>query len=168
GNGVVQTYIRQHPFFENFSTNSTATIRLTTSSLNREIKTIASYLRVGRTEDRYIKSASHIRIPVDLQNGILYEKGYTTEWSEIYAHPDTQVAFANKKIPNYYDCIQSVQRLHAIVPFVGIIGWDLTIDEEGNVKVMEWNGAHNDIKFSEATQGPIFKNMGLQNLWKMR
>jgi hypothetical protein len=31
-----------------------------------------------------------------------------------------------------------------------------------NVQVMEWNGFHNDIKFSEATQGPCFADLGFQ------
>lgn len=30
----------------------------------------------------------------------------------------------------------------------------------GNVGLMEWNAGHNDIKFSEATQGPCFHDLG--------
>jgi hypothetical protein len=31
---------------------------------------------------------------------------------------------------------------------------------------MEWNGTYNDIKFSEATQGPCFADLGWERLWK--
>jgi hypothetical protein len=53
-----------------------------------------------------------------------------------------------------------------MVPFTSIIGWDVAVDENHNVKVMEWNGDHNDIKFSEATQGPCFSDLGWEELWK--
>ena len=56
--------------------------------------------------------------------------------------------------------------LHRSIPFVRSIGWDLIIDINDTVKVMEWNGYHNDIKFSEATQGPCFSDLGWEKLWK--
>lgn len=41
------------------------------------------------------------------------------------------------------------------------IGWDVTLDDQENVRIMdmEWNAGHNDIKFSEATQGPCFSDL---------
>jgi hypothetical protein len=33
---------------------------------------------------------------------------------------------------------------------------------------MEWNGWHNDIKFSEAADGPCFADLGWQNLWRLK
>ena len=34
------------------------------------------------------------------------------------------------------------------------------------IQLMEWNGTYNDIKFSEATQGPCFADLGWERLWK--
>jgi hypothetical protein len=53
-----------------------------------------------------------------------------------------------------------------MVPFTSIIGWDVAVDENHNVKVMEWNGDHNDIKFSEATQGACFSDRGWESSGK--
>ena len=53
-----------------------------------------------------------------------------------------------------------------MVPFARSIGWDMIVDNNNEIQVMEWNGSHNDIKFSEATQGPCFSNLGWEKLWK--
>ena len=53
-----------------------------------------------------------------------------------------------------------------MVPFAICIGWDMIIDTNNEIQIMEWNGSHNDIKFSEATQGPCFSNLGWDKLWK--
>ncbi|MFA5619176.1 MAG: sugar-transfer associated ATP-grasp domain-containing protein [Weeksellaceae bacterium] len=167
GNGVVQEFIRQHSFFDAIEQNSIATIRLTSvSEENGSIKIVAAYLRVGRSNDKVVKSSSHIRVPISIDTGELDEFAYDTNWLQISKHPDSGYLFSKQQIPHYDKCIEAVKKLHSKIPFVRIIGWDLIVDSDGKVQVMEWNGKHNDIKFSEATQGPIFKGMGFENLWK--
>ncbi|WP_373516772.1 sugar-transfer associated ATP-grasp domain-containing protein [Pricia sp.] len=160
GNCVVQKYIRQHPFFDAFTATSVATIRITTVVDNdNKISLRACYLRLGRANDTHVKSVNHIRIPINMANGTLYEYGYLANWQTIVAHPDSKVAFKGQTIPGYLECIQLVVRLHEKMPMVRAIGWDLALDMEDNPVVMEWNGYSNDIKFSEATQGPCFKDL---------
>jgi hypothetical protein len=50
------------------------------------------------------------------------------------------------------------------VPYARCVGWDLTVDSDEQVMVMEWNAEHNDVKFSEATQGPCFADLDWQRL----
>ena len=52
------------------------------------------------------------------------------------------------------------------MPYARCIGWDVTVDSEEKVNLMEWNGEHNDIKFAEATQGPCFLGLGWEELRK--
>lgn len=167
GNGVIQKYINQHSFFKDISPNSVATLRIT-SVINDdgEITVNASYLRVGRISDTHVKSSSHIRIPVNIITGELDSFGYTTNWLKINEHPDTKFIFQNKKIPNFDKFISTALKLHKMIPFTRCIGWDMIINTDNEIQVMEWNGSHNDIKFSEATQGPCFSNLGWEELWK--
>lgn len=162
-----QKYIKQHEFFNEIIDQSVATLRLTTF-INEfgNVDLVAAYLRVGSQDDAIVKSSSHIRIPVELKNGILNKTGYTINWTTIDKHPHTGFVFEGKELPQYEECIKTVISLHKKLPYVRIIGWDVVIDVDSKVKIMEWNGGHNDIKFSEATQGPIFKGYGLENLWK--
>lgn len=168
GNGIIQTYIYQHSFFDQIMSNSVTTLRVT-SFIDKKgrVELKACFLRVGRSVDTHVKFNSNIMIPVDINTGHLFKYAITPEWLILNKHPDTNYIFENKIIPNFYKVIESIISLHKKVPFARIIGWDVILNHKGLVKVMEWNGSHNDIKFSEATQGPIFKNLGLEKLWKM-
>ena len=167
GDGVLQHYIKQHEFFNEIIDSSVASLRLTTAiNIDGKIRLAASYLRVGDKSDEFVKSSSHIQIPVDAKTGVLEKYAYNAKWKKIDKHPHTGFVFANKRFPNYTSCVATVKELHRKVPFITIIGWDVVVDSHGEVRVMEWNGLHNGIKFSEATAGPIFKGMGFEELWK--
>lgn len=160
GNCVIQKHIQQHPFFDAFLLKAVATIRMTTVIDNKNDITVrACYLRLGRINDTHVKSISHIRIPVNIKDGTLYEQGYLANWQIINTHPDSKVAFSNKTVPQFKECVQLVLKLHERMPMVRCIGWDVIVDKEDDPILMEWNGYSNDIKFSEATQGPCFKDL---------
>ena len=165
GNFVVQNYIQQHDFFNGLVTGSVATIRLTTIvDTQHQISLRSGYLRLGRNSDQYVKSESHIRVPVNFETGALEQTGYFANWKVTEEHPDSKATFLGKQIPNFQNCVQLVKELHGTMPMVGAIGWDVVVDVQGQAQIMEWNGYSNDIKFSEATQGPCFKDLNWEEL----
>lgn len=165
GNGLFQNYISQHDSLAAFSDSSVSTLRITTTSSDEgDISIRASYLRLGGEGDTYIKSSTHIRVPVNLANGLLNNIGYTTQWREIKHHPSSNKKFEGFYYPNFLEACLLVKKLHKKVPYVRCIGWDIAVNQEGTPMVMEWNGKHNDIKFSEATQGPCFADLGWERL----
>ena len=165
GDGVFQNYIEQHSFFEDFAKLSVATIRITSVCDDfGKIKVKSAYLRIGRDKDTHVKSASAIKIPVNIENGNLYSDGYFTNWTTTKVHPDSNIPFVNKVIPSFDNCISEVIRMHSRIPFIRCIGWDIVVDKLNQVQLIEWNGSYNDIKFSEATQGPCFKELHWEKL----
>jgi hypothetical protein len=166
GNGVFQAYIVQHPFFEAFNDQSVSTIRITTVVDDESnVSCRAAYLRLPRGADTHVKSATAVKVVVAI-DGELQERGYLPNWVPVAHHPDSKKAFAHQIIPNFQKCVQACVALHETMKFSRVIGWDVIVDVNGNVAVMEWNGAHNDIKFSEAANGPCFADLGWQNLWR--
>ena len=166
-NGVFQTFIEQHPFFDQFTKNSVATLRVTTVSDHKgEISARASYIRLGRNEDTHIKSSSAINISIDITTGEFQPQGYM-KCTEINAHPDSNVLFRDKKIPHFEKCLDKAIKMHRSVPFISCLGWDLAIDMFDKIHLIEWNGVNNDIKFSQATTGNCFKGLNWENLWKL-
>lgn len=101
-----------------------------------------------------------------MTNGTFDSVGYTPDWLEITEHPDNGFVFKDQIIPCFDKCVKTVLSLHKKAPFTQIIGWDLIVDKNDSVKIIEWNGWHGDIKFTEATQGPNFIGFGYENLWK--
>ena len=160
GNGTLQRHIEQHQFFADFHSGSVGTIRMTTViDPGGRANLRSSYLRLGRAHDTYVKSESHIRIPIDVVSGELQGRGYLFDWQIIRHHPDSMRQFTDKIIPGYQECIRSALALHQSFPMVMAIGWDFAVDQENRPILMEWNGYGNDVKFSEATQGPCFADL---------
>ncbi|MDB5788154.1 MAG: sugar-transfer associated ATP-grasp family protein [Caballeronia mineralivorans] len=160
GNGVFQERIVQHEALNRFAPGSVATLRMTTAvDDNGQIALRACYLRLGRADDTHVQSKSHVRVAVDLASGELAREGYLTNWLTVPAHPDTNVEFSGTKIPAFAKCVAMVLAHHRNIPLTRSVGWDVAIGRDEAVKLMEWNASHNDIKFSEATQGPCFTDL---------
>jgi hypothetical protein len=165
GNGVFQKYIDQHDFFSALSPSSVATLRMTTAVDDAGHCSLRGvYLRIGRGSDTHVRSSSAISIAVDPRNGALADTGYFPTWQTTREHPDSHVIFAGRQIPAFDKCVATVLELHGKMPCVRCIGWDVVVDTSNNVGVMEWNGHHNGIKFSEATQGPSFRDLHWEKL----
>jgi Sugar-transfer associated ATP-grasp len=168
-NGVFQSYIVQHPFFDAFSSQSVSTIRITTIVDDESnVSCRAAYLRLPRSADTHVKSATAIKVVVNIDDGELHEKGYLPNWVPVSHHPDSKKAFAYQIVPEFQECVEACVSLHKRMMFPRMIGWDVIIDINKNIAVMEWNGYHNDIKFSEAADGPCFADLGWQNLWRIK
>lgn len=165
--GVFQAPIRQHGFFEALSPQATATVRITTArGPDGSIDVKAAYLRVGRTRDDIVRSASAVKVPLDRDTGALGGFGYLPDWRRVDAHPDTGFGFAGTSVPHFAEATALCKSLHEGCPYMPCVGWDVCPEQDGQVKLMEWNAYHNDIKFSEATTGPCFGGLGWENLWR--
>ena len=73
--------------------------------------------------------------------------------------PDTGFIFENKQVPKFNEAVKLCEALHGGIPQLAIIGWDIAIDANERVKILEWNTGHCDIKFSEAMTGPCFRGL---------
>lgn len=165
GNGVFQSFVRQHPDLAALSPSAAATLRLTTIISAEGSPTLrAAFLRVGRVGDPVVQQKSDVRISVIAASGDLDEIGYMPNWQSTTIHPDTGIMFVGKRMPGYDACVSLALDLHHRVRFVGCIGWDVSVDENDRVRVFEWNAMHNGIKFSEAVCGPCFSDLGWEKL----
>ena len=160
GNGLFQPFVRQHEVFDRFTSASVATLRLTTAVDEAGTPSLrAAFLRMGRGKETHVLTETEIDVFVDLATGDLGERGFLHDWTTVPSHPDSGTAFAGVTVPNYADCVKLVLDCHRRMAFLGCIGWDLAVDRDGAVKIIEWNGGHNDIVFGEAGQGPCFRDL---------
>lgn len=162
---VIQRFVHQHPSLAIFH-DSVATLRLTTVvDLAGDVQLRAAYLRLGFGSDIVIRPASTVRCAISLASGALQARGFLPDWSWTKAHPTSGHPFEGYVIPSFGDATRVVQELHTRVPFLGCLGWDVSIGSDGRVWVLEVNAEHNDIKFSEAIAGPCFLGLGWEALW---
>ncbi len=169
GNGVFQRYIKQHSYFSNFTQNSVATIRLFSACRdNGEISICGGNLRFGRDKDTHVISSSAIKIPINIKNGVLESSAYFPSWKSMTKLPDNDYSFAQTRLPQYDKCISEIKRMHSNIPFIRCIGWDLIVDNNDDVVVIEVNGGHPGVTFIETVQGPCFKSLGWENSHKSK
>lgn len=166
GPGVFQPFVQQHEAFRRIGNSpAVTTLRLTTATDDQgQPRLRAGFLCIGRAKDEHIRAGFDVLVPVDPATGEMSPTGYMPDWRRTDRHPDSGEVFAGFEIPGFEACRAVALRCHARLPFVRCIGWDLTIDAEGAVRILEWNGGHTGIKFSEATQGPCFADLGWQHL----
>jgi hypothetical protein len=161
GNGVFQRRVTQHPLFDRFSTTAVATVRLTTVvEASGEISVRAGYLSLGTGSDTHVQIDSLVGVPLDIVTGELSERGLQVSWAECSAHPTSGELFAGTKIPAFDQCLRTAIVHHQRVPFVRCVGWDVAVDSNDQVQILEWNGFHNAINLAEAAQGPCFTGLG--------
>jgi hypothetical protein len=160
GSGVFQRYVSQHPLLERFSGSAVGTVRLTTAvGDDGDISVRAAYLSLGTGSDTHVQVSSLVAVPLDTATGTLRETGITAGWIQCDAHPTSGETFAGKQVPGFGQCVETVISHHHRIPFVGCVGWDVAVDSDDQVHILEWNGFHNAINLAEASQGPCFKDL---------
>lgn len=164
-NAVIQKSIKQHDWFNEIITGSVATLRITTVKNNQGIiKLVGSFLRIAKNKSEYVDPIDTLRINVIDKEGTINNFGIDPDWKAYYKHPITNYNFEKQIIPNYKSAVKACIKIHENLPQVGIIGWDVAINKEGEPEIMEWNAGHPDIKFIEASSGPCFTNLNWEKL----
>ena len=68
----------------------------------------------------------------------------------------TGVEFAGIIVPEFSQIKQKIIDFHKKIPFANLIGWDVTIDEQGNPIVIEVNLDSALIETHQVFNGPVF------------
>ncbi len=157
GNAVIQYAVTQHPVFDEVISGPLTTIRITTGrTLQGSIRAMGAYVRFGLAGTKWIRADRSIRVAVTNADGILDSCGYMPDWTPVSVHPDTGTGFAGRSVPNFGNALDLCVELHRSVPHPFIVGWDIAVDANGNIKLLEWNADHCEIRFMEAIFGPCF------------
>jgi hypothetical protein len=103
---------------------------------------------------------------VQKKDGLISQFGYYANFKRITNHPDTNYPFANTYIPRFQDAVEICADLHKSIPHFPIIGWDVAVDRDENIKIIEWNAGmpHPALKSFEATIGPCFTGLNWEQL----
>ena len=157
-NYLIQEYIFQHSFFQQFNPSSVNTIRVFTyrSVSDNEIHILHAILRIGKPGSIVDNQASGgISCGIDLKTGILNDFAINKTGQKFFKIND--VAFKDKKIPKF-DCIKKYATDIAYkFPYHRLLGFDFSVDKEEKVKLIEINNRNNEINFFQMNNGPLFK-----------
>jgi hypothetical protein len=156
---VVQHLIRPHPALAILSPGSTPPLRLLTVLRDGEPELMAAHVRLGVGSVRVAGGPESIRVPV-ASEGTMHGIGADRTLRLHEEHPATRQVFAGTPIPSFDLAVARCRAWHRRLPHAGAIGWDVAIDPEGTVHLMEMNTLHPGIFFHEALAGPNFAELG--------
>ena len=166
GSLAVQRHIAQHPSLAKFGNASTSTLRIySCSGDSGQILYRAGFTRFGIDRSEHIRSSQQIKIPIS-RSGEFFGDAFMPNYTRVPACPVTGNRFDGFKYPSFDAAVALVTSLHAGVPYIGIIGWDVVANEAGDIEIMEWNTMHPNATFIEAVMGPCFSGLGWESLWR--
>jgi hypothetical protein len=76
---------------------------------------------------------------IDIPTGIITSLGYDTHNRTYITHPITGKQILGLQIPMWQECIQYIEKAVRHIPTVRYIGWDLVIQEDGKLCLIEAN-----------------------------
>ncbi len=126
------------------------------------------YQEIGLEGVPYIFEDHCIQIGIRIQDGPTHDFGFIGNWEIVSKHTETQVPIHGRQIPKYKEIKAICEKLHDQNPHFGLIAWDMTVDENDQIKIMEWNTVTPSYNMEEAAIGPHFKGLGWENLWKTK
>lgn len=155
---IVQKVVRQHPSLARFNESSMNTTRIVTLFFRGEPHILSSILRVGapgNEVDNVSQGGYQCTIRPD---GTLERYAYTFQHKkhEFVEETADGVRFEGAVIPSWDALRDTALRLCAHMPHLKYIGWDLGVDEAGDVVLVELNS---QIGQNQATCGPTFGDM---------
>ena len=154
-NLVFQDLIRQNSFLASFNPDSVNTFRLLTLNINGKCTLLSAFFRMG-AKGSYVDNlcAGGVLVGVS-KDGDLHEFGVTKDYMKYYESP-TGEQFRGVKIP-YWDKIrQEVLDFHRQIPYANLIGWDITMNQDNEVIVIEINLDGAELEAHQVFNGPVF------------
>lgn len=137
GDFVVQACLTQSPVTAKFNPTSLNTFRISTLLLNGKFSVCTAMLRfgtLGSVVDNLGAGGACVGINYD---GTLMPYGYKKGLDKIESW--NNVVFKGSMIPNFEKVINAAKCAHLNIPQCAFVGWDLAIDENGDVNLIEAN-----------------------------
>ncbi len=164
---IFQEPIRQAASLAAFSPDSVNTLRVLTMRVEGAPQVISSVLRMGRDGSR-IDNQEGGGISCGIKNGRLIANAYDKNFTSYQRHPNTNLRFDDFKVPAYYRAVDLSLNLHALIPEIGLVSWDIAIDENENPVVIEMNMQEQEINFHQLAHGPLFRGRIVSILLKTK
>lgn len=146
GNYIVQEVIQQHNELGKFHEPSLNTFKVYSyrSVKTNQVHIVAVTFRVG-VNNSFLDNASNgglmvgVKFDEESNEAKLREFAFDQWGKYINHHPNSMVNFKDCVIPNFSLIVKSVKRLANLVPYQRLIGWDYSINSEGDPVLIELN-----------------------------
>jgi hypothetical protein len=141
GNFVIEKKVINNRNLKNLNPTSCNTLRVHTwrNRSKGTIEFVSAFLRVGR-QGAIVDNgfAGGIAIPVG-KDGKLSNSGCSLKGYKRIEHSDSGIIFKGYQIEHFEEIIDVAKRAHTNLPHFDFVGWDITVDENETIVVIEFN-----------------------------
>lgn len=153
---IVQPYLNNSRFFSKFNKGSFNTLRCITAFTGTEYVVLGSALRIGRSSSRVDnQNAGGLVIGLS-DSGHLADFAVDKQFNKYKSHPDTGILFQGEVVVEYRRIKQTCIEMHKNFPHFGLVSWDVSIDNEERVRIIEMNLNWHGINIIQLFSGPLF------------
>lgn len=154
---IIQDIVECHESIKCIYPQSVNTFRVITYRWRDSFKLLPVFMRVGQggaVVDNGAAGGMFIGVRTD---GSLTEKAVMPYNTCILSHPDTEFKFKGHVIPGIQNVCDAAIRMHQMIPQLGLIYWDFTINTDGEPVLIECNVFNGTIYAIQMTHGvPAF------------
>ena len=138
---ILEEVIVQHKQLKEFCPSSVNTLRfMTFLDMHNAVHILTASGRFGRTGkviDNY--TLGGISVIIDPKTGIITSDAINLAHEKFQKHPDTGKTFKGFQYPYWKKIRNTVKKMAKLVPQLRHIGWDITINNKGEVVFVEAN-----------------------------
>lgn len=154
-NFIAQEVLKQAPEIEKLNPSSLNCFRVTTLWIDGKFG-YSTALKVGKEgafRDNW-NCAYWVNVTDD---GLLSEFGYDYNINAV-SKTDNGIVFKGVQMPKYKEMIAHLKQMHkAIFPNCGVVGWDVTIDKDYNICIIEYNLWDPGTNIEQFVSGDFFR-----------
>ena len=154
-NFIMQAAVKQHETLSMLNPSSLNTIRVVSFFFEGEVHVLSCNLRVGAPNSKVDNVgaggfACQVRMDGSLEPLAVNRKA---EWVEEVSNG---IKFADVKVPEFDKVIETVKFAHKRLAHFKLIGWDFSVDKEGEPVMIEFNTCPGS---NQITCGPTFGDL---------
>ncbi len=152
---IVQEVVEQHPSMAQLNPTSLNTLRVMTFMSENNVTVLSTIVRFG-LKGSYVDNATQGGLTCGVQrDGKLNGVGYQNLTGVKYEATDFGLPLKNITLPFMEKIKHSLHQMHKSIPYFKLISWDLAIDKDENVILIEYNVSGQDLNMHQLNNGPV-------------
>lgn len=153
GNFLIQKLLKCHDSVRKIYPNSVNTFRVITYRWKNEIYHCPTIMRIGRGNS-FVDNAHAGGMFIGISDeGNLKRQAFTEFKDEFFEHPDTHLVFDGYKIEGFPKVLNAAKKMHAVIPEIGVVNWDFTLDETNEPVLIEINIGYGSLWMTQMANG---------------
>lgn len=154
-NFIIQEFEEQNEEMSSLNPTSLNTLRIVTLLMDSSVVVLSSGVRIGGLGAKVDNASQGGMYCRANDSGQLDRQGYYFS-SKRTEKTDSNVLLKNFTIPNYSEAISKVKELHKSIPHFKMVSWDVALDKNKDLVLIEYNIRSQDINLHQVVNGPIF------------